>query len=105
MRYRNIQKNKTSIEVNNSYEGETIETKIERITTQNEPITEGAPLIFTERKNGVMPEYDPRTDRFDVAIEAMDAVTKTNIAKRENKGVEQNPENKENGKPESTQAT
>ena len=37
------------------YEGETIEQKVNRIVNNNEPITDGAPIIFTERKDGVLP--------------------------------------------------
>ena len=43
----------------------------------------GASLIYTERKEGVIPAYDVRTDRFEIAIEAMGKVVKSNIAKRE----------------------
>lgn len=82
MKYINI-KNETSLVVNNEMDGESIETKVERITTMKEPITDGAPLIYTEREVGVQPSYDIRTDRFEVAIDAMDAVTKSNLAKRE----------------------
>lgn len=74
---------KTGLRINESYEGETIEQKIERIVNNKEPITDGAPLIYTERKNGVQPEYDIRTDRFDIAIDAMDKVAKTYKARRE----------------------
>ena len=38
------------INKNDSSEGETIEIKIERITTTKEPITDGAPLIYTDRR-------------------------------------------------------
>ena len=31
-------------------EGETIETKVARITQNKEPITDSAPIIFTEKK-------------------------------------------------------
>lgn len=85
--------NRTSIEVNNSIEGETIETKIERIVENNEPISDGAPIIWTDRKDGVLPAYDIRTDRFDIAIDAMDTVSKTHIAKREE--LHKEPETKE----------
>lgn len=81
--YKQIKPFKTSIVRNDSYVGETIEEKINRITNNKEPITDGAPLIYTERKNGVMPEYDIRTDKWEVAVEAMDTVAKTHIAKRE----------------------
>jgi len=84
MRYHKI-KNETTITVNNSYEGESIENKIERIVTQNEPIKDGAPLIYTEREDGVKAEHDIRTDRWEIAIEAMDAVSKSTLAKREAK--------------------
>lgn len=76
-------KNNSSLSINKSYEGESIEDKLERIIQQKEPITDGAPLVFTERKNGVMPEYNIRTDRFEVALNAMDAVQKSTMAKRE----------------------
>ena len=84
MRYYKIE-NETNLIVNNSLEGETIETKIERILTQREPIKDGAPLIYTERNGGVLPEHDIRTDRWEVAIDAMDKVTRSQIAKSEAK--------------------
>lgn len=65
-------------------EGEPIEQKIARIMTNGEPITDASPQIFTERKDGVLAEYNPRTDKWDVAIDAMDIVSKTHIAKRDN---------------------
>lgn len=74
---------KTSIEINESYEGETLEQKIERIVENNEPITDGAPIIYTDRKEGVLPEYNIRTDRWDVAQNAMDYVSASMIAKRD----------------------
>lgn len=72
----------TTIELNESYIGETIESKIERIVRNSEPITDGAPLIYTDRKDGVKAEYDIRTDRFDLAIDAMDYASRSNTAKR-----------------------
>lgn len=76
---------KTSIKQNTSYIGESIEKKIERILHNGEPITDGAPIVYTERKDGVRPEFNVRTDRFDVAIDAMDKVSKTHKAKREDR--------------------
>ena len=73
-----------NLQVNDCVEGERIETMIERITELNEPIKDGAPLIYTNRNEGVLPEYDIRTDRWEVAIDGMDIVTKTNLAIREN---------------------
>ena len=73
----------TSIEFNDSVEGETIEEKIRRILDNKEPISEGADVIYTERKDGINPAYDVRTDRFELAIDAMDKVHKDKLAKRE----------------------
>lgn len=90
---------RTSIEVNATVTGETIETKIERIVNNKEPITDGAPVIYTERKDGVMAGYDIRTDRFDIALDAMDKVARSNFAKRDAKIIEmkQQEESKSEG--------
>jgi len=67
-------------------EGEPIEHKIERVVSNKEPITDGAPSIFTERKDGVVSAYNIRTDRWEVATEAMDKVSGSIQAKRDAKG-------------------
>jgi hypothetical protein len=76
-------RDKGLIKTNASYQGESIEIKVERIVTFKEPITDGAPLIYVERKEGVQPAYDVRTDRFEVAVEAMDKVSSAKQAKRQ----------------------
>lgn len=78
----NISRRRSKLRVNKSTEGETIEQKCERIESNKEPITDGAPIIYTERGSGVAPEYDIRTDRFEVALDAMDTVSKAETAKR-----------------------
>lgn len=83
--YRKNQVPTTHFTVNTSYIGETIEEKIERIVNNKEPITDGAPIIFTERKDGVKAEHNIKTDRFEIAVDAMDKVAKSHKAKRENK--------------------
>jgi hypothetical protein len=92
-------------------EGETIEMKVERIVNNKEPIKDGAPQIFTERKEGVIAAYNIRTDRFEIAAEAMDKVSGSIAAKREAKAknaeakvVEMKPKGEISGG-ESTQAT
>lgn len=70
------------LSINFSYEGETIETKVRRITENKEPISDGAPVIYTDRKDGTKPEYNIRTDRFDIALDAMDYVNRSRTAKR-----------------------
>lgn len=113
MKHVNISNSTGSIERNESYEGERIEEKIERILMNNEPIQDGAPLIYTERKDGVKAEFNIRTDRFEIALEAMDAVSRTMRGQRDNVGLTQEKEgennnnnNKEsNGGAESIQTT
>ena len=74
--------------------GESIENKVRRITENNEPITDGAPIIYTSREDGVLPAYNIRTDRWDVAQAAMDAVNQANLAKSKNYGkIEQQEQN------------
>jgi hypothetical protein len=73
----------TSVEL---VEGETIEQKVERLVQNKEPIKDGAPEIFTDRKDGVQAAYNIRTDRFEIAAEAMDKVHKSTVAKRDNVG-------------------
>ena len=68
--------------------------KDKRILENKEPITDGAPIIYTNRDDGVVPAYNIRTDRWDIAQEAMDAVNQQRIAKSKNFGVktEEKPE-------------
>lgn len=76
----------TGLDINESVEGETIEMKVERIVNNNEPIKDGAPIIYTERGKGVEPQYNIRTDRWELAVDAMDKVSKSHMAKREEYG-------------------
>ncbi len=64
-------------------QGEPIELKLERILNNNEPITDGAPEIFTDKKDGVKSAYNIRTDRWEIATEAMDKVEASKIAKKD----------------------
>lgn len=66
-----------------TYEGETIETKVARIVQDKAPITDGAPIIYTDREQGVLPAYNVRTDRWDIAENAMDKVNAAKMAKRD----------------------
>ena len=82
-KYRKRHKSKlTSVE---KLEGEPIELKVERIVDNGEPITDGAPEIFTARKDGVGSAYNIRTDRWEIATEGMDKVAKSVQATRDNK--------------------
>lgn len=66
-----------------TYKGENIEVKVKRITENNEPISDGAPITYTEKKDGVRPEFDIRTDKWQIVQEKMEAgnIQKMKIAK------------------------
>ena len=62
--------------------GQTIEERIERMKANKEPISDGAPLIYTDRKDGVLAGYDIRTDRFEVALGLQEKMEKSKAAKK-----------------------
>ena len=80
--YKKIKPTKTTIKINESVEGETIEMKVDRIVNSKEPIADGAPIIYTKRSDGVLPDYDIRTDRWEqAAVIAMNASEKSKQAR------------------------
>lgn len=81
--YKKIRLGGTLLAITKQLEGETIEEKVQRIMDNKEPIEDGAPMIYTERSEGVNPAYDIRTDRFEIAVDAMDKVNASKVAKRE----------------------
>ena len=81
MIYKKIKQNST-IKIKNIVEGETLENKVRRILDRKEPIKDGAPIIYMERKDGVNPDCDIRTDRFEAPIDATDYISRSKIAKR-----------------------
>ena len=70
----------TKLRINQSVEGETIEMKMRRIVDNKEPITDGATLFYGP-KGEIMAGHNIRTDRFEIAVDATDAISKANIAK------------------------
>lgn len=65
-----------------TYPGETLENKVRRVTMNNEPIKDGAEMIYQNDRYEVNPECNPRTDTSEIAILAMDHVNKARWAKR-----------------------
>lgn len=88
-----------SLQVNESTEGETLEQQIERMVNNKEPIKEGTALIYTERKDGIKPEMNIRTDRWEIAIEATEKIARSYKAKREER------HKPKDGEPEPIQGT
>ncbi|AXH76170.1 MAG: hypothetical protein [Microviridae sp.] len=104
----------TTIKVENKTAGESIEEKVIRLLDNKEPIKDGVPIIFTDRAEGVGAGYNIRTDRWEIAVDAMERLEKTKTAKRDDKGAIKETEKKiiketemkiikEDGKAEPTQ--
>lgn len=80
---RNLNHKKTQIICNETYEAESLEEKLRRMIETGEDVGETVTCTYTERKDGVLPEYDIRTDRFDLAVAATDKVSATLQSQRE----------------------
>ena len=78
--YRKVTYTKSTIKSVPVFEGERIETKVERIVNNKEPISDGAPINYTE-KGELNPNYDHRTDRWEYATDNMDVVHRSESAK------------------------
>lgn len=64
---------------NLAYQAEPREVKLRKIISgESNSMEDGVfPTIYTEKKDGVLPEYDIRTDRFEVAIDAIDKINQS----------------------------
>jgi len=79
----------TTLKVNKQVKGERLEETVYRMMRMNEPIggPGAAPLIYTERKDGVLPQHDIRTDVFEIAIDVADKIHGDHIAKRQERAA------------------
>lgn len=66
----------TQIKCQDITEGEHIETRIAKIAIDGIVPDEGSPLIYTDRKDGVVDMYNIRTDKFETLIESKDMISK-----------------------------
>ena len=64
-----------------AYKGEIIEDKVKRLTENKEPIKDAAPLIYTKKVDGVLPQYNIKTDKWDLVQEKMESANKQKILK------------------------
>lgn len=62
-----------------TYQAEPREVKLRKIISgESSSMEDGVfPTIYTEKRDGVLPEYDIRTDRFEVAISAIDKINQS----------------------------
>lgn len=56
------------------YTGESLEDKVRRTMEAGTPVEAISPMVYTERKEGVRPETNIRTDRFEIAQNAMGTI-------------------------------
>ena len=75
--------NRSGIRQLDLFEGEPIEVKVARIVMNNEPIKDGAPLIYSD-SNDINADTDVRTDTFEVAVLAMDKVNRARYHQKRN---------------------
>lgn len=66
-------------DTNLTYQAEPREVKLRKIINgEANNMEDGVfPTIYTEKKDGVQPEFDIRTDRFEVAIDAIDKINQS----------------------------
>lgn len=55
--------------------GESIEEMVRRSIATDEPIEATKNVIFTPKKDGVIPAYNPRTDKQTIAVNEFDRIT------------------------------
>lgn len=70
---------------------EKLRKRMENISTEGTEIDESIPIIYTERDSGVIASTNIRTDRFEIAREAIDKINRAQaekIAKNKNKQQE-----------------
>lgn len=79
-------------------EGISIEEQMRKALHSKEPIEATAKITYTERKDGVLPQFDIRTDRFEYAMMATDRIHASNAAARKAVDFPEIPKD-ENGKP------
>lgn len=71
--------------------GETLIKKIQRILDENEPLTDGVPMIYTPKQAGVREDCNIRTDKWTLAMEAMDRVNNYKLNEYLKKGEAEEP--------------
>lgn len=94
------------LKTNTAFEGEPIETELRSYLEQGqsmEDVKRTHEAIYTQRDKGVIPEFDIRTDRWDIAQGAMDIANKARAeqanAKSARKKGEQAAKTEGNAKP------
>lgn len=80
-----ILRNGKKLVTTEAFLGNSIEEKVRRITASGEPIEAVSPMVYTERKDGVRPDTNIRTDKWEIAQEAMNSIAEGTRQKRKEK--------------------
>lgn len=75
---------------------DSIEQEMRRARSNKEPIKATAKITYNDRKEGVLPQHDIRTDRFEIALMATDKIHASKYAERQSLDF---PVVDENGEP------
>lgn len=71
------------ITANDIDEALSIEEEMRKARSNKEPIKATAKITYNDRKDGVLPQHDIRTDRFEIAMLATDKIHASQAAKRQ----------------------
>lgn len=83
--------------------GETLIKKCQRILDEGEPLTDGAPTIYTPKQAGVRADCNIRTDKWDIAMKAMDRVNSYKLTEYLKDGATEAPTQKEESESTTTE--
>lgn len=64
------------LKVDETFEGKTLEQEVEKMIVEKTPIDNSKPMIYTDRADGVIAGYNIRTDKWEIAQNAMSKVSK-----------------------------
>ena len=81
--------------IDENEKGETLIKKIQRILDENEPLTDGAPMIYTPKQAGVRDDCNIRTDKWTLAMNAMDRVNNYKLNEYLKNGEAESPKQAE----------
>lgn len=96
MHYKKINPSNSGLKTTDGFEGMSLEQKVFQAVNSKAPIESVAPMVYTERKDGVLPETNIRTDRFEVAQEAMTDIANGVRERRAKRMLEKTTETTEN---------
>lgn len=86
--YRDVVRQTSSFKGIQPFEGDSLETSIQKFKLEGGDIEMGSPLLYTKKSDGVLPQTDIRTDRFEMAQSRMQAALEAEQAQRLKKKAE-----------------